>query len=194
MYRFYYGICDDVNHTAFRIVPNIYSLDHENPSITFAAFCKSRYYILQMNSMMYRWGLTAACFDRYALTSTDVRFRNLATVRIAYRVIVVIMIIWLLLPIQALVFFDLRGGQCAFAYDVVVSLYFSSYTIITGSGSILPVSIMIVCAILIRRNLALKRQRRRQLRNNEQNNNGHWERIRVDKFLRCFCFRHLFLL
>ena len=162
----------------FGIVPSIYSLDHENPNTTFAAFCKSHSYILQMNSMMYRWGLTAACFDRYALTSTNVRLRNLATVRIAYRVIVVIMIIWLLLPIQMLVFFGLREGQCTFVYDIALSLYFSCYTIITGS--ILPVSIMIICAILIRRNLDLRRQRRRQIVNTEQTNNGnlHFNRDR----------------
>ena len=139
--------------------------------------------------MMYRWCLTAACFDRYALTSFNARLRNFAAVHIAYRVIPVIIIVWLVLPIQTLVLFNLRGGQCGILYDVGMSLYFSSYTIITGT--ILPVSIMIVCAILIRRNLALKRQRRRQLRNNEQNNNGHWERIRDRQVFAMLLFQTL---
>jgi hypothetical protein len=143
------------------VIPYIYSLDHENPYTTIVIFCKIRSYILQSNTMMCRWGLAAASFDRYALTSTNARLRNFATVRIARRVIAVIIIVWLLLPIQILVFFNLRQGRCGILYDVGVSLYFSSYTLITGS--ILPVSIMIICAVLVRSNLVLRRQRRREL-------------------------------
>jgi hypothetical protein len=151
------------------VIPYIYSLDHENPFTTIVIFCKIRSYILQSSTMMCRWGLAAASFDRYALTSTNARLRNVATVRIARRVIAVIIIVWLLLPIQILVFFNLRQGRCGILYDVGESLYFSIYTII--AGSILPVSIMIVCAILIRRNLVLRRQRRRELTNNDPSNN-----------------------
>jgi uncharacterized RDD family membrane protein YckC len=153
------------------VIPYIYSLDHENPYTTIVIFCKIRSYILQSNTMMCRWGLAAASFDRYALTSTNARLRNFATVRIARRVIAVIIIVWLLLPIQILVFFNLRQGRCGILYDVGVSLYFSSYTLITGS--ILPVSIMIICAVLVRSNLVLRRQRRRELTNNNPSNNEH---------------------
>jgi hypothetical protein len=153
------------------VIPYIYSLDHENPYTTIVIFCKIRTYVLQSSTMMCRWGLTAACFDRYVLTSTNARLRNFATVRIAHRVIAVIIIVWLLLPIQILVFFNLRQGRCGILYDVGESLYFSSYTLITGS--ILPVSIMIVCAVLVRSNLVLRRQRRRELTNNDQSNNEH---------------------
>jgi hypothetical protein len=153
------------------VIPYIYSLDHENPYTTIVIFCKIRSYILQSNTMICRWGLAAASFDRYALTSTNASLRNVATVRIARRVIAVIIIVWLLLPIQVLVFFNLRQGRCGILYDVGISLYFSIYTLI--AGSILPVSIMIICAILIRRNLMLRRQRRREFANNDQSNNEH---------------------
>jgi hypothetical protein len=146
--RFHNGFDNDVNYVAYgcRTI-YIYSLDHDDPYTTNVVFCKMRTYVLQSSSMMYRWCLTAACFDRCILTLTNARLRNFATVRIARRVIAVIIIVWLLLPAQALVLFNLRGNSCGILYSVAASLYFSCYTIITGS--ILPVSIMIVCTIFI---------------------------------------------
>lgn len=149
--------------------PYIHSLYAENPYTTIVAFCKSRTYLLQSSAMMYRWCLVAACFDRCVLTSTSTRLRNFANVHIAYRVIAMIIIIWLVLPVHTIIFFNLKGERCFPTDNISVSLYHSIYTII--SGSILPVSIMIVCAVIIHRNLLLKRQRRRRLATNSQHNN-----------------------
>ncbi|CAF4424794.1 unnamed protein product, partial [Adineta steineri] len=49
----------------------IYAYNHVDPVTTIIAFCKIRYYVIQSTSMMYRWSLTAACFDRYALSSSN---------------------------------------------------------------------------------------------------------------------------
>jgi len=125
---------------------------------------------------MYRWCLVAACFDRYALTSTNVHLRDFAKFRIAYRVIAVIIIIWLILPIHVPIFFNIKDGKCFPVDSIAVAIYHSIYTIITGS--VLPVSIMIVCAVLTRHNLVLKRQTRRQLSINQQNNNEYVQRKR----------------
>ncbi|CAF1263359.1 unnamed protein product [Adineta ricciae] len=130
-------------------------------------------YALSVHSMtfMYRWLLAAACFDRYVLTSTNNRLRNLASVRIAYRVIVINSIIWLVLPIQILILFNVRDNKCGIVYDINAALYFSCYVLIFGCC--LPITIMIICAMLIHRNLRLKRQRRLELslhgHNGEQN-------------------------
>ncbi|UJR24202.1 hypothetical protein I4U23_027168 [Adineta vaga] len=139
----------------------IHALNYDNPYTTNIAFCKLRTYILQSSTMIYRWCITVACIDRCISTSTNVRLRNFASVRIAYRVIPSIVIVWLILPIQALVLFNLRNNRCGILYNVGLSLYFSSYTIITGS--IFPTSIMIICAMLIHRNLRVKRHQRRQI-------------------------------
>lgn len=154
----------------------IYSLNHDNPNTTIVSFCKIRSYLIQSSIMMYRWFLVAACFDRYALTSVNVRLRDFAKVRIAYRVIAVIMIIWLILPIHVLIFFNIKGDKCFPGGSIAVSLYHSIYTIITGS--VRPVSIMIVCAVLTHHNLVLKRQARLQLNIHRQNNNEHVQRKR----------------
>jgi hypothetical protein len=158
------------------IVPYLYSINHPNPFATIDAFCKIRTYLLQSIAMICRWCLVAACLDRCALTSTNARLREFAKVRIAYRVIALLTIIWLILPVHVFVFFDVRGGGCNALYSIGAALYHSIFSIVFGS--VLPVSIMIICAVLIRRNLVLKRQRRLQLTTNQQNNNEDVQRRR----------------
>ncbi|CAF1438488.1 unnamed protein product [Adineta ricciae] len=143
----------------------VYALRHDDPYTTNQAFCKLRTYALQSMTMIYRWCITAACVDRCMLISTNVRLRNFASVRIAQRVIVLIVIIWSTLPIQVLALIDLRDDRCGVLYNLGLSLYFSFYTI--TAGSILPVSIMIICAVLIFRNLEMRRQHRHQLAVNQ---------------------------
>ena len=163
-------------HLPLGLAPAIYSLNHLDPYITIPVFCKLRTYLIQFTLMLYRWCLVAACFDRYTLTSPDVRLRNLAKVHIAYRVILIMTIIWMSLPIHILIFFNTNGVTCFSLGSIVVSIYHSIYTLITGS--VLPVSIMSVCALLVRRNLVHKSQIRQQLTVNQQNNNEHTEHKR----------------
>lgn len=146
--------------------PALYALNHPDPKLTIVAFCKVRFYINQSSSMMYRWCLTAACFDRFALSSANARLRKFANINIARRVVLVIMIAWLVLPVHTLIFYDIRNGSCAIFYNVAVALYHSLFTTILGC--ILPVSIMTTCALLIRRNLVLKRRRRLQNANQSE--------------------------
>ncbi|CAF0892233.1 unnamed protein product [Adineta ricciae] len=143
----------------------VYALWHDNPYTTNQAFCKLRTYALQSMTMIYRWCIVAACVDRCISISTNARLRNFASVRIAQRVTLLIVVVWLTLPIQVLALIDLRNDRCGVLYNVGLSLYFSFYTITTGS--ILPVSIMIICAVLISRSLEMRRQHRRQLAVNQ---------------------------
>lgn len=139
----------------------VYALHHDNPYTTNRVFCKLRTYVLQSMTMVYRWCIVAACVDRCVSISTNARLRNFASVRIAHRVTASIVVVWLTVPIQALVLFDLRNNRCGVLYDMDLSLYFSTYTITTGS--ILPVSIMIICAVLVYQNLEKRQQHRHQL-------------------------------
>jgi hypothetical protein len=88
----------------------------------------------------------------------------------------VIIIIWLILPIHVPIFFNIKDGKCFPVDSIAVAIYHSIYTIITGS--VLPVLIMIVCAVLTRQNLVLKRQARLQLSINQQKNNEYVQRKR----------------
>jgi uncharacterized membrane protein YbaN (DUF454 family) len=110
--------------------------------------------------MMQRWFMAAISFDRYACTSTKAGLRRFATVRVARRVVLVIVIIWLVIPVYRLAFYNLRPNACGIN-NHLLSLVHSIYTGI--AGAILPLLIMIPSLLLNQRNLALKRQRRHHM-------------------------------
>ncbi|CAF3226559.1 unnamed protein product [Rotaria sp. Silwood2] len=135
----------------------LYTLNNQDPNTTIRAFCKMRVYIMQSTFMMSRWMITIACIDRYALSSRSAYVRRFAQVHVARRAVAIIIGVWLLLPIHTIIFYEIReaAGICAIVYNRVAALYHSIYTIITGG--ILPPIIMITSTLLIRRNLAIKR-------------------------------------
>ncbi|UJR19829.1 hypothetical protein I4U23_022962 [Adineta vaga] len=147
-----------IANLGFGIGPSLYSLNNIDPITTILAFCKLRIYLNQFVALTYRWSLTAACIDRLALSSSNARFRNYARVYIARRVVVVIVIVWLILPVHTLIFYNIRASTCGIFSGIAAALYHSIFT--TMASCVLPTSIMFGCALLIRQNLALKRQRR----------------------------------
>ena len=146
--------------------PGLYSLNNPDPKLTNLWFCKLRLYINQSASMIYRWCLTLACVDRVALSSTRVNFRRFANVNMARRIVLLIVILWLILPIHSLIVYEIRNGSCGVFISVGVSLYHSLFT--TLSGSVFPVTIMMICVFLIRSNLTKKRRLRREERNSRE--------------------------
>jgi uncharacterized membrane protein YbaN (DUF454 family) len=155
------------------IGPTMYSLNHADPTTTILVFCKIRIYVLQSTSMMYRWSLAVASFDRYATSSANVRLRNFANVHIAHHVIALIVCIWLMLPIHAPIFYQLRVGGCGIFNNEVAALYHSIFT--TVFGCILPVLTMTLFAILLYHNLSLKQQR---LENNNHQQSENQNEVR----------------
>ena len=141
------------------ISPTMYSLNNINPITTILVFCKIRIYVLQASSMMYRWALVVASFDRYATSSGSARVRDIARVYIARRVIILIVGIWLVFPIHAPILYQLRagGGACGIFNNQAGALYHSIFTTIWGC--ILPGSLMTIFSVLIYRNLIFKRKR-----------------------------------
>jgi flagellar biosynthesis protein FlhB len=162
----------------------LYALDHVDPVLTIVAFCKMRLYILQSTSMMYRWCLVMASFDRYALSSINARLRNFAKVHTARRVVLVIVALWFVLPVHILIFYNLRNGNCGILYSYAAALYHSLFT--TIAGSVLPVLLMATAALLIYRNLVLKQKRREQNMNQRLevgNETGNLDRKRDQQVL-----------
>ena len=125
--------------------------------------------------MMYRWMLSAACLDRYALSSTNPRLRRFVNVQIARRVVAAIVLIWIVLPIPSLVIYDLKAGACLIVYGYSAVLYSSIFVFLTACG--IPIPIMIICSLLIRRNLANKRIRRQQFNFHQQLQTASRERL-----------------
>ena len=153
-----------IDHLATLVVgisPALYTLDHPDPQVQFLWFCKVRGYLFQICLMLSRWFVAFACIDRCALSSDQVHYRNLATLRNAYRVIAVVVVFWSVVCSHRLVFFELKGNLCAVVNNFGAAMYHSLYVII--GGGVLPSLIMIVCAFIIRRNLALKQERRSHL-------------------------------
>ncbi|CAF1181512.1 unnamed protein product [Rotaria sordida] len=141
----------------FGSAANLYALDHPDPMTTIHAFCKSRPYIVQSTVMMGRWLVAIACIDRYALTSRSSRIRKFAQVHIARYTIAYTIVVWLILPIHMIIYYEINSvaNICTLSYSGSIAFYHSIYTI--TMGGILPATIMITTAILIRYNLAMKR-------------------------------------
>jgi uncharacterized membrane protein YbaN (DUF454 family) len=153
----------------------IYGYDHVNPVTTILAMCKINYYNQQSTTMMQRWLMAAISFDRCACTSTRAGLRRFATVRVARRVILVIIIIWLVIPIYRLAFYNLKPNACGIN-NHLLSIIHSIYTAI--AGAIFPLLIMIPSLLLNQYNLALKRQRRHQMVVQQKERNATQEMYR----------------
>ncbi|CAF1184341.1 unnamed protein product [Adineta ricciae] len=140
---------------------SLYALNHTDPVTTLLAFCKLRIYVLQCLSLTYRWCLTAACFDRFALSSNDLHMRNFARVQIARRTVCIIVVVCTIAPVHTLIFYNLRGRVCGIVYSSAAALYHSVFS--TLAFAVLPVAIMFACARLTYRNLVLQRRRQQVL-------------------------------
>ena len=135
-------------------IQNIYGYYYGNPTTYIVAFCKFRLYLNQITSFTFRWAYTAASVDRYILSSPHARLRRLANVRIAYRVIGLIIIIWSMSTAYTPFAFDIKGGVCGIFSNSFLQVYAPIFTLV--AGSFLPIIIMIIFTFLIRKNLTEK--------------------------------------
>ena len=138
----------------------MYSLNHPDPQAASILFCKLRGYIFQISLMLSRWFVAFACIDRYASSSDRVWLRRFARPSIAYRSIVLIIIFWSIICSHRAIFYEIQGNLCGILTNTGAAIYHSAYVIV--GGGIIPATIMIVCALLIRRNLAFKQRKRSQ--------------------------------
>lgn len=147
----------------------MYSSYNKNPINATTAYCKAWYYLIQAHSYVGRWMLVAACLDRYILSSTNAILRRFATVRIARRVVLTIIFVWLVLMVPFIFLYDIKSDNCIIIYGYAAALYVGIFVIINTYVG--PVSIMIICAFLIRLNLLKRRQRRDFIVDQQQRTN-----------------------
>ncbi|CAF3984934.1 unnamed protein product, partial [Adineta steineri] len=136
----------------------MYSVYYPHPIVTIGVYWKIWFYTNQSVSMMYRWMLTAACLDPYALSSTSARLRHYANIKNTRLTVIIIVIVWIILPIPLLVLDGVRAGTCNVIYGYAASLYNNIFTMI--NGYVIPIITMTICSLLIQKNLANKRERR----------------------------------
>ncbi|CAF1278272.1 unnamed protein product [Adineta steineri] len=139
-------------------VPYSYAAYHPNPQNKNHLFCKLRGYMGQSFQLMYRWIMTIACIDRYMVSSTNLYLRKFSNPRIAYSIVIKIMILSIILPLYNLIFLNVGIGWCLYS-KAVYAFYHSLFTFILIG--FLPIMIMVICTFLIHDNLRLKRIRRR---------------------------------
>jgi H+/gluconate symporter-like permease len=83
-------------------------------------------------------------------------------------------------------FYSIKGNICGIVNNIGAALYHSAYVII--GGGILPSMIMIICACLIRQNLAHKQQRRAQLSLPHHKDNSIDHQVLRILFLQIICY------
>ncbi|UJR06710.1 hypothetical protein I4U23_010996 [Adineta vaga] len=139
-------------------IPTLYGYYYTNPLTYNVLFCKFRYYFNNNTSVIYRLILSAASFDRSASSSSNVRLRNLANVKFAYRVIGTIIILVFLVHIHMLIFYNIKTNTCYNSLDAIGITLVSIFSLI--NNSVLPTILMVIFTIFIRKNLAARRKRR----------------------------------
>lgn len=148
-------------HILIYVVPVIYGYYYANPITYNVGFCKFRAYFNHITNVSFRWILIAASFDRFALSSPNVRLRRLADVHIAYRVIVVIIAVVSTIHIYMIFVYGIRGNACP---NMLSAIGLTAVTIFAMlNASLMPTLLMIVFTLLIRKNLSEKRERRHAL-------------------------------
>jgi hypothetical protein len=129
------------------------------PWETTIIYCKLRGYIMNASLQMSRYLIMIACFDRYALCSTNAYLRRFCRVDVARRyVIPCIILIWLIIPLYVPIYTTVQKNTCVL---IGVADFFNTIYGIVLIGIVPPV-VMFIFSLLIFHNLKL-RQRRQQI-------------------------------
>ncbi|UJR06777.1 hypothetical protein I4U23_011064 [Adineta vaga] len=119
-------------------------------------FCKIRFYIFYSSTVIARYNIIFASADRYACSSSDVRLRRWSSPKIAFRLIIINIIIWLLFYIQILITIDVKNNKCRIN-DVTISTYFYLYFLI--ENGIFPIVLLLFFGFRTIRNIHRSKQR-----------------------------------
>ncbi|UJR11666.1 hypothetical protein I4U23_015847 [Adineta vaga] len=149
-------------------IPSIYAYYYFNPMSYYMIYCKIRMYIVLTSALIYHWSYVAASFDRYALSSTNVGLRQLAKVKIAIRVLIGICLVSMIFSAYVPVVYEIKSSTCSIFNNLSATLFTTLSNIFLNA--FIPITIMIIFTLLIRKNLKEKRQRRQNLFNRDDNN------------------------
>ncbi|UJR22182.1 hypothetical protein I4U23_025246 [Adineta vaga] len=150
------------------LIFNIIGIDHTDPQHTSNIICKLRWSTVHALLMLSRSFMIAACIDRWALSSSNITIRSFSRLRTAIHTIIILVIVWTILPIHMIVFFNNNTGRCSPSSGTYAFFYAIYSLIIIG---ILPLLLMIVFSTRAWYNL--QRAHNRVLPENHQNQNIH---------------------
>ncbi|CAF0825701.1 unnamed protein product [Adineta ricciae] len=149
---------------------SVYSAYHTDPQNVSMIWCKIRSYLFNSLLMIYRWNKTAACIDRAAMCSRYVRIRAFSHVRIARRIIFIIIFVWVTIPVHLAVYFRIESGHCM-PSQTAYAKFFSFYSIAVSGWS--PALAMAIFGIIAYRNLKMIRANVHRL--------DHADRMAIDR-------------
>ncbi|UJR19091.1 hypothetical protein I4U23_022222 [Adineta vaga] len=159
-------------------IPAIYGYYYVNPITFNVPICKCRAYVIHVMSIIFRFLLCAASFDRFALSSSNVRLRNLANITFAYRIIASIIVIIPLIHIYMLIVYNIKSNSCYNSLDAIGITFANAYSLL--NTSILPLALMSIFTVCIRKNLA-DRQKRRQVIIKQQTGTNEQKNIQLKR-------------
>lgn len=138
------------------VVPYIYGLNHPNPLSHSLVVCKLQYYLRHVFSQLMRIFFVLACADRYATSSSRPCIRSFSRPQVAFHVIPVVIIFWVLLGIFPTMLYSITNGVCD-APSGLLNIMYSVYIMIVLG--ILPLLSMFTFGILMVLNLKKVRSR-----------------------------------
>jgi hypothetical protein len=122
----------------------------------FLWLCKFRYYFFYIFVANSRYNIIMASMDRYFASSRNALRRQWSSPKIALRFIISNAIVWFLIYLQVLVFYEITNGMCQPQLGTY-AVFFSIYIAI--DSGILPISLMFVFGLLIVNNVHQTKQR-----------------------------------
>ena len=152
------------------LLSNIIGVDYIDPQHTSNIICKLRWASIHTLLMLSRSFskskhefihslivensdlVIAACVDRWALCSDNLRIRSFSRPRQAIRLIAILIVIWTLIPIHMVVFFNNDSGRCR-ATPGTYALFYAIYSLFVIG--LFPLVLMIVFSLWAWNNLRL---------------------------------------
>ncbi|CAF0947894.1 unnamed protein product [Adineta steineri] len=119
-------------------------------------YCKIRFYLFYIFVAVPRYNLIMATVDRFFASSRDALRRQWSSQKIAFRVIIANSILWCIIYIQVLVFYEINNSNCSYrggSYGIFFSIYIS-----IDSG-VLPISLMLIFGLLTVKHVHQSKQR-----------------------------------
>jgi hypothetical protein len=137
-----------------RILLNIYNSDGTDKSLF---YCKFRLYCATVCTTISWTCFCLATIDQYCATSSRPRFQQWCNIKLAQRLTVISIIIWLLHSIPYLVLFNLIvspiTGQVTCTMTNIIYIQYRTYVIVLLFYGLLPASISILFGSMAYRNL-----------------------------------------
>jgi len=119
-------------------------------------FCRIRYYMFYVSAANARYNIIFAGIDRFLCSYQNTRLRKWSSPKIAFPVIIINAIIWILFYIQVMVYFGVVSGKCRTTNETF-RRYFNVY--VTIENGFFPIAPMLIFGLLTIRNIQMSRHR-----------------------------------